>query len=38
MSQERDNRSGHIDKDPVDLAVLVGIHHIKTAVFEARRG
>ena len=41
MSQEREKGAGYIkfgDEDPVDRAVLVRVHHIKTAVLEVRRG
>ena len=40
MSQEKDKGSGYIefiDKDPVDRARLVGIHHIKMAVIKVIR-
>ena len=41
VSQEREKDSGYIkfdDEDPMDRAMLVGKHHIKTAVLEAKRG
>ena len=41
MSQEREKGAGYIkfgDEDPVDRAVLVRVHHIKTAVLEVKRG
>ena len=40
VSQEREKGSGYIefgDEDPVDRAVLVGVHNIKTAVLEVIR-
>ena len=40
VSQEMEKGSGYIefgDEDPVDQAMLVGVHHVKTAVLEVFR-